>query len=85
MRKEDLKTRMEKSINQWGKELVELESRTDSVPEDKKQKHQEEMEALERKIEEAKIKATELNESPDNQWENLKEGFNKAWKSLINR
>lgn len=85
MSKEDLKTKMEKSINEWGKELAGLMSRSDSIPEHKKQEYKEEVETLEGKIEDAKVKATELEKSPDNQWENLKEGFNKAWDSVVNR
>ena len=85
MSKDDLKTKMEESINEWRKELVGLMSRSDSIPEHKKQGHLEEIKTLERKIEEAKVKATELNNSPDNQWESLKEGFNNAWDSLVNR
>ncbi len=85
MSKEDFKSKMEKGINEWGKELAALMSRSDSIPDHKKQGHQQEVEALDRKIEEAKIKAIELDESPDNQWETLKEGFKKAWDALVNR
>ena len=85
MSKEDFKSKMEKGINEWGKELAGLMSRSDSIPDHKKQGHQQEVEALDRKIEEAKIKAIELDESPDNQWETLKEGFKKAWDALVNR
>ncbi len=85
MSKDDFKTKMEESINEWGKELAGLMSRSDSVPDHKKEGHQQEVEALEKKIEDAKVKVTEVDNSPDSQWENLKEGFSKAWDSLVKK
>ncbi|MFW5707577.1 MAG: hypothetical protein ACOCX0_03935 [Bacteroidota bacterium] len=82
MEKLDLKTRIEHAIQNWTREIEEFEKSSGSLPKTKGKPDPRRKE-LEEKIAKAKSKSAEIDATPADQWEKLKDGFSQAMNDLF--
>jgi chromosome segregation ATPase len=71
-------------IDKWNAEIENLEAKIKEVSADAKAKleHEEHMNALRQKRDEAKARLTEIQAAHEDRWEDLKDGLEHTWTSI---
>lgn len=69
-------------LDEWKVEIDKLKAKASGVSADVKQELNQQIEALEIKIEEGKAKLAELIEADEDKWESFKASVESVWNSL---
>jgi chromosome segregation ATPase len=74
--------KLKEKLDEWDADIDELEETAQHAKADLKFEYQDQLAALRRKSDDAKLKLAELRDSSEGAWEDLKEGADEAWDSL---
>jgi len=74
--------KMAAKLKEWDKEIQKLEMKADNAKANVKADYQEQIQALQNKIKEARNKLDEFKESGEDAWDVLKDGLEQSWKTL---
>jgi predicted nucleic acid-binding Zn-ribbon protein len=74
--------KLKHKLDDWNKDLDELEAKAEHVKGDMKEKYKEELAVVREQRESVKQKASELIDSSEGAWEELKTGVEDAWHKL---
>lgn len=74
--------KVEAKIDEWKAEARALRARAEGAGADAQLSAMRELEKVERQVEDAERRATELREASDDAWASIKEGFDEAWSAL---
>lgn len=74
--------KLKHKLDDWNDDIDELEAKTDHVKADMKEKYKEELAVVRQQRETVKQKASELIDSSEGAWEELKIGVEEAWHKL---
>ena len=81
-KREEYVTKLKEKLDDWNEDIDKLEAKAEHVKDDVKDKYNEEVEAVRKQRDVIKEKATELIESSEDAWEELKTGVEAAWHQL---
>jgi vacuolar-type H+-ATPase subunit H len=80
--KESYLAYLREQLDGWVAEVKELKDKAKAAGTDAAKKYPEQVQALEKNIEEGRKKIREFAEANEESWDSLKDGFDSAWKAL---
>ena len=80
--KELYQQKKQAQLDEWKAEVDKLKAKASGASADAQLKLNKQIEALEGKIEEGKIKLAEITDAGEEAWESIKEGVESAWDSI---
>ena len=81
-KRDEYVAKLKVKLDDWNKDIDKLEAKAEHVKDDVKDKYQEEIEVVRQQRDSVKEKATELINSSEEAWEELKTGVEAAWHKL---
>jgi len=82
MDKELYQRKMQAQLDEWKADVDKLRARASRASADTQLKMNEQINALDIKIAEGKVKLSELSAAGEDAWESIREGVESAWDSL---
>ena len=76
--------KLKNKLDEWDVEIDELEAKAQQTTSELRFELEDQISALKLKRDQARLKATEIMESSEEAWEDLKTGVDEAWQDLKN-
>ncbi|MCI0653690.1 MAG: hypothetical protein L0Y39_04350 [Methylococcaceae bacterium] len=80
--KEMYQQKLEAQLDEWKADIAKLKAKASGAKADAQIAMNKHIEALERRLEDAQVKLSELVNASDNAWNSVKTGVESAWNSL---
>ena len=80
--KELYQQKLQAQLDEWKADVDKLRAKASKASADAQLTMNKQVDALDRKIEEGKVKLSELARSSEDAWESVKQGVESAWGSL---
>lgn len=80
--KERYKQKVQAQLDEWKADIAKLKAKASGAKADAQIAMNKQVEALERKLQDAQAKLSELAEASEDAWDSVKKGGESAWDSL---